>query len=413
MKKVSSIILLFSVILFSLNSCDKDDDVTELTLLTLTSGNVDLYGATTAVDVLVDQPIVAVFSTNIDETTIDAAISLTKGGTDVAFTTSVDGATLTLTVTGGLITGTNYSLGISTALKSTQGAIFGAATVTFTTIGVGIDTPPQSDNQVLYLQFDNSIVDVVGDHTNPYSKVSYTTDRFGNANGAALFGGAETAGTGDIVEIAGDNLINPSMTISVWFKVVAADYANGGTIMFGMASERGYFMELGGGLGWCKLATSHKIDPDPNNHYYGTAWTDPNGDGSIGGQTLFDYEGDLSAIMGDKWTLLTMTFDASTSIKTIYFDGVKIMQVDLDLETTEWYLADMELATKADGTGDAITGVDPVLALGYFCSRANTATGWTDYASGTNTFKGALDDFRIFNVALTESEVSDLYNSED
>jgi len=201
-------------------------------------------------------------------------------------------------------------------------------------------------------------------------------------------------------------------TVNLWFKIDAADYVDG-KAMFGLATERGYFMELGGGLGWCKLATSHMLDPDPNSHYYGTAWTDPNGDGTIGGQVIYDYTGDLSVIMGGKWTMLTMTFDASTSLKTIYFDGVKIMQVDLDFEATEWYLADMELATKADGTGDPIDGIDPVLCLGYLCSRANTATGWSDYATATNTFKGMMDDLRIFNVALTAGEVSDLYDSED
>ncbi len=171
-------------------------------------------------------------------------------------------------------------------------------------------------------------------------------------------------------------------------------------------------MELGGNLKWCKFATSHKIDPDPNKHYYGTAWTDPNGDGNVGGKILYDFSGDMATVMGNKWVMLTMTFDASTSIKTIYFDGVKNMQVDLDLNSTEWNLADMEIASKAGGTGDPIKGIDPVLTFGYFCSRANTATGWTNYSNAKNTFKGAIDDFRIFNVALTESEVADLYKSE-
>jgi hypothetical protein len=399
------------VILISFISCKKDEVIADFKLESLKAGNVDLYGATSAVGVPVDQTIVAVFTDDIDAATVTSALSLLKGTSAVAFTTSVSGKTLTITVTGDLMTGTKYSLSFSAALKSIQGDAMSDVTVPFTTIGVGVDTPPQSDKQVLYLQFNNSIVDIVGSHTNPYTKAAYTTDRFGTANGAALFAGAASAGTGDIIEIAGNNLINPSMTINLWYKIDAADYVDG-KAMFGMATERGYFMELGGGLGWCKLATSHKLDPDPNNHYYGTAWTDPNGDGSIGGQVIYDYAGDLSVLMGDKWTMLTMTFDASTSIKTIYFDGVKIMQVDLDLDATEWYLADMELASKADGTGDPFVGIDPVLSLGYMCSRANTATGWSDYSTATNTFKGMMDDFRMFNVALSESDVTALYNSE-
>jgi hypothetical protein len=412
MRKFRKISLFFLVILISLISCKKEV-IDDFTLVSMESGNVDLFGSTSAVDVPVDQPIVAVFSTDIDAATVSSGLSILQGTTDVAFTTSVSGKTLTITITDGLVTGTKYNLTFSAELLSAQGKAFTAKTIQFTTVGVGIDTPPQADKQVLYLQFNNSVVDMVGDHTNPYNNAGYTEDRFGNANGAALFAGAATAGTGEIIEIAGDDLINPSMTLNLWFKINSADYAGGGLSMFGLATERGYFMELGGGLGWCKLATSHKIDPDPNNHYYGTAWTDPNGDGTVGGQTLYDYLGDLSVILGDKWTMLTMTFDATTSIKTIYLDGVKIMQVDLNLDATEWNLADMEIASKADGTGDPITGIDPVLTLGYFCSRANTATGWSDYSTATNTFKGMMDDFRIFNVALSESEVTTLFNSEN
>lgn len=156
------------------------------------------------------------------------------------------------------------------------------------------------------------------------------------------------------------------------------------------------------------------ISPDPNTHYFGTAWTDPNGDGSIGGQVLYDYTGSIKDLIGDNtWAHLVMTHDAATAIKTIYFNGVKAMQVDLDAETTEWYLKDLAIADKADGTGDAIAGIDPKLTLGFMCSRINTATGWSDYNTATNTFVGALDDFRIFDKALTESEVGVLYDSEN
>jgi len=411
MRKTSKLFILVAIAITTLMSCDKDDPNALLTLTSLTSGDKDLYGATSATGVTVGSPIVATFSTEIDETTVLSSVSILRGTTVVAYTYTLAGKVLTITPTGGLITGTGYSMSIAATLKSTQGEAITAVSVTFTTEGVGIDTPPQKASQVLYLQFNGEIVDIVGTHTNPYTKVSYTTDRFGTANGAANFAGAATAGTGDIVEIAGANLINPSTTISVWFKIASADYTDGKT-MFGLAAERGYFMELGGGLGWCKFATSHKLTPDPNSHYFGTAWTDPNGDGNVGGQTLYDYLGSLSDILGNKWTQLVMTVDGTTAIKTIFLDGVKIMQVDLDLDATEWYLKELALADKADATGDAITGIDPVLSLGFMCSKANTATGWANYATATNTFKGAMDDFRIFNKALTENEVLTLFNSE-
>ncbi len=151
---------------------------------------------------------------------------------------------------------------------------------------------------------------------------------------------------------------------------------------------------------------------DDCNHYFGTAWTDPNGDGQTNEQVLYDYNGSIQNLVKDNWHQLVMTFDAASSVKTIYVDGVKVMQVDLDVNATEWGLKDLKIADKADGTGEAIAGIDPKLTLGFMCSRNNTATGWSNYAEATNTFKGALDDFRIFNKALTESEVATFYNAE-
>jgi hypothetical protein len=399
MKKVSSIILLFSVILFSLNSCDKDDDVTELTLLTLTSGNVDLYGATTAVDVLVDQPIVAVFSTNIDEATVAAAISLTKGGSDVAFTTSVDGATLTITVTGGLITGTNYSLGISAALKSTQGAIFGAATVTFTTIGVGIDTPPQSDNQVLYLQFDNSLVDVVGAHSIANSDVLYTTDRFGNTNGSGSFDGL-----GDIVEITySDDIHNASMSFSCWVKIEAMPDPS--RHLFGLGGTSGLFVEIGNG--WIKPISLHLNEGTGESPAIN--WMDAinGGGGEPTDKLLYNYEGDIKALIENMWVQLVLTYDATTSLKTFYIDGVKMRQEKIKVASdTEWELTDLVIYE--------VEGLNKNFVIGASSSPSATHArdDWSLY-NEEKTFAGLMDDFRIFNVALTESEVSELYSSED
>ncbi|MCF8371372.1 MAG: Ig-like domain-containing protein [Bacteroidales bacterium] len=415
MKKIiSSLILLsltFGLVFF--NGCKEDDDpIVEFTLESLKSGNLELDGATSATNVPVDQPIIAVFANDIDESTVANSITLTRGTTDVPFTTSVSGNTLTITVTGGLLTGASYNLTIASTLESIQGAAFSSLTVTFISIGIGIDTPPQKDFQTLYLQFDGSITDLVGFNTAGFEQVTYTTDRFGKADGAASFNGSTAPGNGDIVELSGDKLITPSMTISTWFKASSADFTNS-RILFGLATERGYFMELGGdAVAWMKLATSHKVSPDSSSHYFGTAWTDPNGDGLVGGQTVYDYTGSISDLVADKWSHLVMTYDATTSLKTIYIDGIKLMQVDLNLDSPEWGLTDLAIADKMDATGDPVTGIDPVLTLGYFCSRANTATGWSVYSGAENTFKGAMDDFRLFEKALTESEVQALYNSE-
>ena len=416
MKKTKSILILFSLMLglISLSNCNKDDDQPgTYSLTSLKVGNLAIDGAVSATDVVTDQPIVAVFDADVDASSLSGNISVSRGTTDVTFTTSVSGNTLTITPTGDLLTGTSYEVSLG-SIKSTQGATFGGLTVSFITMGVGIDTPPQSGFQTMYIQFDGSVEDVVGDNSVVSEQISYATDRFGNANGAASFNGGSAPGNGDIVELTGSDQITSSMTISTWFYVTGTDYAGGSRILFGLSTERGYFMELGGGeVAWMKLATSHMVNPDPSNHFFGTAWTDPNGDGNVGGQVIYDYTGSISTLVINKWSHLVMTFDAATSVKTIYIDGIKLMQVQLNLDTDEWQLKDMAIADQADGTGDPISGIVPNLTLGYFCSPSNTATGWSDYSTSENTFKGLMDDFRLFNKALTESEVQALYSSEE
>jgi hypothetical protein len=241
---------------------------------------------------------------------------------------------------------------------------------------------------------------------------SWTVDRFGEADGAIwLDGAAGGPGTGDMVEFSGD-FINPSMTVSTWFKVNPADFP-GSLVMFGLAVERGFFLEVGGNIEWLKFATSHKVSPDPGSHFFGTAWTDPNGSGNVGDAILANYSGSITDLVTSEWAHIVMTYDATTSIKSIYVNGTLARQDDLAWDpTSEWNLGDLAIADQADGTGDPIAGIDPKLTLGYFCSAANTATGWADAANATNTFKGAMDDFRIWDVALTQQQVVQLFDAE-
>lgn len=387
-----------------MTSCEKDPGA--LKVVSVLSGTTDLAGVTAADDVDVDEDIVITFNKAVAETLVENAITLTAAS-EVDITIAVDGKVVTLSH-GTFDPGTTYTLTIANSLKAEDDGEFEEFTISFKTYGKGIVTPPQSTHLVAYWLFDGNTDPYVGSFTTAYEKVSYTADREGFTSSALSFGGAETAGTGDLVEINyAAGLISPSMTVSLWFKVDIADFENS-RLMFGLGVERGYFMELGsGGIDWMKFATSHKLDPDPSLHYYGTAWTDPNGDGSIGGQTLYDYNGSISDMVGDgDWHQLIMTFDAATSIKTIYVDATMLMQVDLDLDATEWVLKGMEVNER-----DA-TGLVKNLALGFGCSKTSTATGWMDYTTATNTYKGLMDDFRIFDIALTSTEVTTLYNAE-
>ncbi|MDF1546822.1 MAG: Ig-like domain-containing protein [Bacteroidales bacterium] len=391
-------------------SCKKDDDPIQLTLVSATAGDVSINEAAPPTNVPVNAVIVATFSTNVDQLTATAAnITLTRGfdDADVQIGIAVAGKVVTITPDEQLYGGASYTISFGAGLLSTDGLPLTTLSRAFTTIGTFVPS-----GQLAYFSFEDNANDMVGNHDPLPSGIigiTYVTSRKTEAGKAANFTGATDKSIIEIPNAA--DLINPSTTYSIWFKVATADFAGGGSrILFGLAVERGFFMEIAENFAWFKLATSHLVDPDPMNHIFGTAWTDPNGDGNMDPPVLYDYSGSISTLIADKWSHLVMTYDATTSIKTIFIDGSKVMQIDLNAETTEWYLTDFSIADH-DGVG-AITGIDPVLTLGYFCSRANTATGWADYSTATNTFKGQIDDFRVFNKSLTEIEVGLLYNSE-
>ncbi len=107
------------------------------------------------------------------------------------------------------------------------------------------------------------------------------------------------------------------------------------------------------------------------------------------------------------WVQLVLTYDATTSLKTFYIDGVKMRQEKIKVASdTEWELTDLVIYE--------VEGLNKNFVIGASSSPSATHArdDWSLY-NEEKTFAGFMDDFRIFNVALTESEVSELYSSED
>lgn len=399
-------------------SCSKKETTPSLDLISMSAGNIEIDGVTPASNVGINEPIKAVFNTPVTKTSATADnIKLTAKGitdSDVNLNITVSGDTvIIMPSSGNLIRGMKYSLSLSN-LSSGSGDPY-QLTITFSTEGIGISTCPQYDKQVLYLQFDGNITDLTGNATKNFEQVAYTKDRFGNDNAAADFRGASAAGKGDIVELTGDKFISPSMTISFWIKVNVADLANSNASVFGLDVERGYALELEQNLQFMKYFTDHIVNPDPKGHQTGVQWADGSWDGGYvtDAGDFTQSGGQLPGLMGsNQWDQIVMTFDASTRTKRIYVNGTKIFEVVISADDPEWALSDMAIATSQDGNPISGERDGDKLALGYFCSRGNGFEGWADYASATNTFKGQMDDFRIWTVALAPSEVTTLYNSE-
>ena len=123
------------------------------------------------------------------------------------------------------------------------------------------------------------------------------------------------------------------------------------------------------------------------------------------------------AVMGE-WTHFVMTHNAATQEKTIYINGTKWATFKWISSGAEWLFTDLSLKTEADD-GSPIMGIDGSLALGFLGSTENTATSWAIYDNYVTNppeqmkfFKGSLDQFRIFSIPLSDTEVQMLYDNE-
>ncbi len=453
MMKYSLKIMLFLVagMLVYLTSCKKDDPVPPtFTLTTLTADGIDLAGLTSAVNVPEAAVITAVFSSEVDATTASKTnfkITNTDDNTDADYAVSASGNTVTMTPTTQWDPGSQYSIALSTAIAGTNGANYSGNTLTFRTSGIFV---PQKEAQALYINFDeSSMEDATGNNSiSSVGTALFTDDRRGTANSAAFFDG-----NGNLIEIAPDgSLINGTITISYWFKTDLADYDGGdGTgkpqtrFLLGLGVEKGYFLEVGrrskdptsDGFNeiFLKYATNHvNIGTNAGAVPKATAWSEINSQINVNFDPGMEQSGWSFAIpeltedppnrdyvreqiMG-KWTHLVMVIDPTTQSKTFYVNGIKWAAFQWISSGKDWLFSDLSLKTE-NNDGSPIEGIEGSLALGFAGSSANTATGWADYnktleaaAEGKKFYKGAIDQLRIFTVALNDAEVAMIYENE-
>jgi hypothetical protein len=415
------------------------------------AGDLDLAGVTAATDVPEDAVIKAVFSYDIDATTVtkeNFSITLTEDGTMLDYTLTSGGDSVMITPTDGWPEGSQMSIALSTAIMGMNEVAYGGNTLSFRTAGIFV---PQKENQVLFLSFDDeTMMDEAGDHTvTAVETLTYETDRRGTTGSAAYFDG-----TGNLVEVgAADDLISSSITISTWFKTALADYDGGeGTgvpqtrFVFGLGVEKGYFLEMGRRSNdptsdgynevFFKMATNHvNVGTNAAAVPEGTAWTELNSQLNVnfeaGVQSGWSYAIDAlngtndplnrtyisDMVMGD-WAHFVLTIDANAQTKTMYINGVKMGTFQWHQGDVDWQFAGLSLKTE-NNDGTPMEGLEGSLALGFIGSKDNAATGWATYQGNIDAtaeqkkfFKGSLDQFRIFSVPLSDAEVEMLYDNE-
>lgn len=397
--------LLFVAVAFSLmlSSCKKDPE--PLALSSLMAGTIDLNGATSPSNVPVNPTIVATFNVNVDPTTATPTnITMVQDYDKAAIplTVTSTGKTITIIPQASLGTGALFELSFGSGIKSTDGLAITGFKRAFTTEGTFAPV-----GAIAHFTFEDNANDVIG-AWDPVAAdiidITYTASRNAAAGKAATFNG-----TTSIIEIPNGELImnTKSFTVAFWMKTNSTD-KTGGHFVMGLAGWNGFQYELFGGYDGSKFAIQYEL---PTGSTSEDMWFPALANTSFSG---FTYAKSLTieemvAILKDKWVNIIYTYNGPTKIATLYFNGVKMKSFDFNL----W---------PADDAKRAVTGLKYAglpagnhLALGFIQGRENrTITDdWADYANPENQhFKGQLDDIRFWHKAITEAEVTLMYNSE-
>lgn len=222
----------------------------------------------------------------------------------------------------------------------------------FLLISLGIFAQVPSSGLVAYYKFNGNANDSSGyGNHGSVNGASLTTDRFGNTNSAYHFNG-----TSDYILVSANSSIQPAnaLSVSVWFK------SESNTIQ------------------WQPIVCKHISSSFPYDSYYlGTGTPSPVNNrwyGVISNTNNVSQNAISKSTAFNVWTLLTFTYDGS-SIRT-YINGV--------LDTT-----------------NSFTG-----SIGY--SSAGLYIGHNGI--GGQFFKGSIDDVMIYNRALTNNEITNIYN---
>ena len=418
----------------SIHSCKKEN-IQPLNLISIEANGVDLNG--TPSGVAVKAPITATFTTSIDPLSVSAtSVHLTRDYDQAAVTLTliVSGTLLSIKPAADLISGAFYTLIITSEMKSTHGDAFGSFTTTFKTAGLFVPV-----NQVAYWSFENSTDDVVGTH-DPVSAdvvdIAYADSRNDSSGQAASFNG-----TTSLIQIAnGATLLKPEFTISFWMYLKSDSHvdSNGkqkGSFVIGIGNTHGLQFDVDPNYAWCRFSQGFllgdlKSTTTDDFQFFANGATKDNIQnnpdslvaGGIENATVFNQNFGsvgLKQRLDNFWAHITMTFEDSTKTRTLYINGEKMYQQNLGLlDNPKVSVSLRPLATVTSLTfvpdAEIPPRYDDKLVFGFWQNRESTFGG--DQGSYSNAdanhFQGLLDDVRIFNRALTEIEVSLIYEGE-
>jgi len=397
--------MLFAAVAFSLmlSSCKKDPE--PLALESLMAGTIDLNGATSPSNVPVNPTIVATFNVDVDPATATTSnITMVQDYDDapVPVTITVAGNTITVVPQASLGTGALYQLSFGAGLMSTDALAITPLQRTFTTEGTFAPA-----GAIAHFSFEDNANDVIGPWDPAAADIigiTYTASRKAAAGKAATFNGSTS-----IIEVPnGELLMNTNnFTVAFWMKTNSAEKTNNHFVM-GLAGWNGFQYEVYGDYTGSKLAVQYQLATGTaSEDMWFPSLADLGWQGWSYAKSLTVAE--MTALLKDKWINVVYTFNGSTKVGTLYFNGQRMKAMDFNL----WPTGD----AKRGVTGMKYVGLPAGnhLALGFIQGRNNrTITDeWADYSlPANNHFKGQLDDIRFWHKALSENEVLLMYNSE-
>ena len=219
----------------------------------------------------------------------------------------------------------------------------------------------KSDGLVAFYPFNGNANDESGNGNNPTyigSRVTLTADRFGNADNAYYFNGD----SGSYIRIPADSFPTTDRTISFWF------YAD-------QIENHPTPLSYGGNV--CHNSVLMII----NKGDYPNAYT-------VLSHCASNFiSAPYSVAPINNWYYLTMTISGVT--QKIFING------------------ELQQTANTFNTPTYVTGKSAILGAILYTD------GNTVYNEPTaGNFQGKLDDFRFYNIALSDSEVQNLYNSE-
>lgn len=197
-------------------------------------------------------------------------------------------------------------------------------------------------------------------------------------------------GGGIVIAQIDDSIATPGdITVAFWMKGAPGPVDGGAQGIFDLANSAALWGNLS------IFLESYNDPDDPNAAFMKLHfWNDNVSENQE--QWIAGSEVQLKNVLG-KWTHVALTYTSASSAVSLYIDGEPTAVHD-------WVLNDGNYGTlKFNNFGG--------IALGTFGFMATPNISGDDPQGWAKSFDGALDNVRIYNVALSQSEVKQLFDN--